>query len=81
MRTASEDTAHVIENADWFVAVAFRGRARYKRIECKTLAEARIAAEWLYTNRPVGIYAIASSLTREVHVENWEPRKEVKTND
>lgn len=76
MRTRDEDTALVIASADYFTAVAFRGRARYDRVEVPSLEAAREAAAGLYVNRPVGIYAVArvEGSAREVHIENWEPK-------
>ncbi len=57
MRAARLDPheAWVLANATHFVACAFRGRGRYERAECASLAA---AARRLRTDRPVGIYAV-----------------------
>jgi hypothetical protein len=73
----SLDLLEVIGKADRFVAVAFRGRGVYERVEAATLSQARVAARSLWRGRPVGIYAVARDVRgatlRSRHVENWEP--------
>lgn len=77
MRTDAEDLAFVVANAHHFTAVAFRGRGRYETIECPSLEAARMTAQALYRNRPVGIYVVAYNIEgateRQRHLENWEP--------
>ena len=48
----------ILENADYFVACAFRGRGVYERVECRDLASAIEAARGLTSDRGVMIYAV-----------------------
>ncbi len=48
----------ILENAEHFVACAFRGRGVYERIQCACLEEARDAAQRLSTDRGAMIYAV-----------------------
>jgi hypothetical protein len=58
----------IIDNADFFVATAFRGRGVYEKVECWTLDNAVIAGRALYDDRPVAIYAIWKG--RQAHILN-----------
>ena len=79
MRSDTEDRALVIAKATFFTAVAFRGCGQYERVQAASLPAARTAAQALYSNRPVAIYAVAHGVDgateRAVHIENWEPQK------
>ncbi len=55
----SDVEERVMANPEYFVATAFRGRSRFDRRVEPTFEKACIAAEQLYEDRPVMIYAIA----------------------
>jgi len=52
-----------------YYACAFRGRGRYDKTEAASLQDARVAAEGLYEDRPVMLYAVLGG--RQVHVGNY----------
>lgn len=49
----------VRDNPEYFVATAFRGRSQFDRRRAETFEEVCAAAEKLYEDRPVMIYAIS----------------------
>ena len=63
--------SYVLTHAASFYATAFRGRGVYDRIETPSLVSARIAAQTLYEDRPVAIYATLGD--RQIHIENYAP--------
>lgn len=67
-RTADDHAAWVRNGAERYVAVAFRGRGKYDRVDAATIEEAREAARSLKTDRPAMIYAVRGF--HQVHVEN-----------
>lgn len=66
----------VLENAEYFTACVFMGRARYRRRRARSLVAARRLARKMLdqTGRPVAmIYAVSGR--RTAHVENvYDPK-------
>ena len=67
----SSDENRVRANPEYFVATVFRGRRTYDRLEAPTLEAACTAAERLYEDRPVMIYAVIGRA--QAMIGTWRP--------